>query len=146
MGICCSELNDFEFWTGDGQNLGGTWDSNGCNGTELIVDGVSNPWIDDYAWYCGNLGDNLTSVALKFPNGFGLYDMHGHLVEFTADWFDNRSPSGSDPWNSVAATDRLVRGGRGESTPSGLRASMRQGSSPSHRYSNRGFRLVLRAP
>ena len=43
-----------EFWTGEGVDLGGDYSSNNCNGTEAIVDGVSNPLIGDYAWYCGN--------------------------------------------------------------------------------------------
>ena len=63
----------YDFWTPDG---GGNYAASACNGTETIVDGVGNPLLRDYAWYCGNLnnqygGDGSKEVGQKLPNGFG---------------------------------------------------------------------------
>ena len=66
-----------DFWTGSGSELGGTFSANTCLGSERIIDGNTNPLIGDYMWYCGN-DTGLKSVAQKLPNGFGLYDVHGH--------------------------------------------------------------------
>ena len=39
------------FWTGEGNDLGGTYSSNDCT-TGVTVD-MSNPPLSDYAWFCG---------------------------------------------------------------------------------------------
>jgi len=39
--------------------------------------------IDGYAWYTGNAKGNDPPVGAKKPNGWGLYDVHGYLWEWT---------------------------------------------------------------
>ena len=41
----------YDFWTSDG---GGDYSSAICDGSAMIQDGVTNPLLGDYAWYCGN--------------------------------------------------------------------------------------------
>ena len=103
-----------DFWTGEGPDLGGDYSDVTCSGLETIEDGVSNPLIGDYAWYCGNNSPNdVKSVAQKLPNGFGLYDMHGNLWEWTADWWGSSSvATGVNPWNTDTETRRVIRGGQ----------------------------------
>ena len=69
-----------DFWTSDG---GGDYSANTCTGTETIQDGVSDPLLRDYAWYCGNNNNQYgvqgsKEVGQKSPNGFDL-DMHGNI-------------------------------------------------------------------
>ena len=157
------------FWTGDGATLGGNHSSDTMNGTETITDGVTNPLLGDYAWYGGNnTASDRSPVGLKLPNGFGLYDMHGNLSEWTGDWYDpgynylstndsGTPPSDVDPWNSVQALSwecyRTTRGGGHIASPAYVTASVRFISivspcvaSPTAFDEYNGFRLVLRAP
>ncbi len=39
--------------------------------------------INDYAWHTGNASGNDPPVGAKKPNGWGLYDVHGYLWEWT---------------------------------------------------------------
>ena len=138
----------FDFWTPSG---GGNYTSNGCNGTEVINDysGASLPLIQEYAWYCGN-NDNAygvrgaKEVAQKLPNGFGLYDMHGNLWEWTADWNGCAQPqSGIDPFCAVISSKRIRRGGSWIGTPAYLRSSYRASYIPEDAGSKIGFRLAI---
>ena len=138
-----------EFWTGQGSQLGGTYSSSTSTGNETILDGVSNPLLRDYAWYGGN-NDNQygvygsKEVGQKLPNGFGLYDMHGNLSEWTADWYGCIFPQTSaDPYCGSAGSYRVRRGGGWISSPSSMRASNRGGNYPTDRNVNGGFRLGL---
>ena len=93
------------FWTGDGVLLGGDSSSSGCDPEQQILDGSTNPLLGEYAWFCGNndgdCGDpefGSQEVGQKRPNGFGLYDMHGNLTEWTVDTFsESYSASGVNP-------------------------------------------------
>ena len=114
----------------------------------MILDGVSNPLLGDYGWFCGNSGYDVQPVAQKLPNGFGLYDMHGNLWEWTADWYNySYSIASVDPWNASVSSTRVIRGGGSGNHHNTLRASYRSWDIPSNNnYAYYGFRLVLRAP
>ena len=136
----------YDFWTPDG---GGNYSAQDCTGTETIQDGVSNPLLRGYTWYCGNRnnqygGEGSKEVGQKLPNGFGLYDMHGNLWEWTADWYGCSYPqSSTDPYCGTQGSYRVFRGGSWSDSPSEVRASTRYDSNPTLRYFYIGFRLGL---
>ncbi len=46
--------------------------------------------IDEYAWYYGNAEDKYQKIGLKKPNPWGLHDMHGNVLEWVMDKYDEK--------------------------------------------------------
>ena len=116
-------LSTADFWTGEGSNLGGNYNSNQCLSTVQIIDGNLNPLLGDYAWFCGNANNQTQPVATKLPNAFGVYDMAGSLWEWTADWEGCTFPQTDGAYCDVVASNRVRRGGAWTSNPAYLRSS-----------------------
>ena len=136
-----------DFWT---SNEGGNYSADTCDGTETIQDGSNpEPLLRNYSWYCGN-NDNAygvygsKEVAGKLPNDFGLYDMHGNLWEWSADWHGCSFPSnGTDPYCSLVGSSRVKRGGGWSGSPGSMRTANRGSSETTFRYFNIGYRIAL---
>ena len=113
----------------------------------MVVDGVSNPLVGDCVWYCGNNdGLNILSIGQKLPNGFGLYDMHGNVMEWAADWYGNSAPNGTKPWSANVDFNRMLRGGHLDDPPIYLRSSSIRAGTPTYSSGVIGFRLMRRVP
>ena len=78
-----------------------------------------------YRWSVTFCGNNTESVAQNLPNGFGLYDMHGNIGEYTTDWYGCNFPLPMGSWCSTTNSSRVVRSGHWFYDPSGLRVSFR---------------------
>jgi formylglycine-generating enzyme required for sulfatase activity/serine/threonine protein kinase len=79
------------------------------------------------------------------PNGFGLFDMHGNVWEWCADWYDadyyKASPR-QDPLGPQIGTRRVLRGGSWSNGGKECRAAYRYWLGPGGRIQDFGFRVA----
>jgi sulfatase modifying factor 1 len=102
-------------------------------------------------------GDTLTMEQAHFggkknplpvgsfpPNGFGLYDMHGNIFEWTNDWYGEYDPDDTiNPQGPAAGTKKVDRGGGFYDPAWKCRSAYRGGGTPpGNRGSGISFRLV----
>ncbi len=112
-------------------------------GTTTPYGGTGN--LDEMGWYGGTSG-NTHEVKTKEPNAWGLYDMHGNVLEWCSDWFDTdyyKTSPASDPTGPKSVSHRVLRGGDWSRHASYCRSAFRFHNAPSLRDSVIGFRLAL---
>jgi formylglycine-generating enzyme required for sulfatase activity len=101
--------------------------------------------LGEYAWYYGNSGNTTHSVGGKKPNAWGLYDVHGNVWQWCADWFDSKyyAESPDDPKGCPSGVSRVSRGGSWLYLAEGCRAAFRAyGGAPELRSCGLGFRVA----
>ena len=105
--------------------------------------GARHGELDEIAWYEGNSGWTMHPVGQKLANAWGLHDMLGSVVEWTADWY-GEYPSGAvtDPQGPETSWGRVYRGGSWGNRAGNVRSANRGGNTPGSSNSNFGFRLV----
>ena len=103
----------------------------------------SGTTVDAAGWHSINSGQRKQPVGQKEPNSWGLYDMHGNVLEWCWDWLGEYShESEIDPQGPNRGTSRVYRGGSWLFEPSQLRSAFRFGNHPNLRVSLVGFRVA----
>ncbi len=84
------------------------------------------------------------SVKRYRKNPWGLYNMHGNVWEWTAD-YDGDYPTGTafDPQGPAFGSNRVERGGAFNCAAYACRSAARGQAPASDRYVNLGFRFIL---
>ena len=91
------------------------------------------------------VGDKTIEVGQFFPNGFGLYDMHGNVWEWCQDnWHGsyNSAPENGTAWLSGHSSTKVVRGGSWYNDPVHCRSAYRNYIARGGRSSPFGVRAV----
>jgi sulfatase modifying factor 1 len=104
-----------------------------CNGTKPHGTETEGPYLE-----------KTTPVEKYSANAWGLYDMHGNVLEWCADWAAFY-PTGPviDPTGPANGSDRVNRGGCWISAAVSCRSAFRLRLVPSFRLYGLGFRVAL---
>lgn len=85
-------------------------------------------------------------VGAFSPNAFGLFDMHGNVLEWIEDCYAENyasgQPSNGAPYSPATCSYRIARGGSWANDPSLLRSALRAGDPATARMKNLGVRVA----
>ncbi|MDJ0837580.1 MAG: formylglycine-generating enzyme family protein [Acidobacteriota bacterium] len=99
--------------------------------------------LAEYDWFDGRVDEAQPVAALK-PNGWGLYDLHGNVLEWCRDRYgEYEQGTATDPLGPSTGLDRVVRGGGWVSSTRYCRVAYRLRSEPGDRDGDLGFRVAL---
>jgi formylglycine-generating enzyme required for sulfatase activity len=108
--------------------------------------GDGNPKLPESLTTVSDGYENVSPVRAFPPNGYGLYDMGGNVMQWVEDWYDRNYYETSpleDPKGPSMGTGRINKGGNWYSSPADCRCAFRGFSGPSMSFWNLGFRVVL---
>ncbi|NUQ64445.1 MAG: SUMF1/EgtB/PvdO family nonheme iron enzyme [Pirellulales bacterium] len=101
--------------------------------------------LESVGWFQTNSDIVTHPVGTKAPNAWGLFDMHGNVLEWCADWFGQdyyRESPRDDPTGPLDGGIRVIRGGSCHEPSVLCRATTRMTLGPQQFNSSVGFRVV----
>jgi formylglycine-generating enzyme required for sulfatase activity len=108
-----------------------------ANSTNAFTNGLEPKAV---GWFAENSGGHVKPTAIKSPNAWGLFDMHGNVAEWCSDLdVDDGDRGGAQ---SIATTLRAIRGGSVLSQLLSSRSAARRRASMDDHFSDVGFRVV----
>jgi formylglycine-generating enzyme required for sulfatase activity len=93
----------------------------------------------------GDYLQRTCTVGSYRPNLLGLYDMHGNVDEWCADWYADNTytkKARRDPTGPTEGSSRVVRGGCWANSDRYCRAADRDGYAPKAQLNSVGFRVA----
>ncbi len=106
--------------------------------------GDDDDLLGKYAWFAVNSSETSHPVAKLLPNAYGLFDMHGNVIEWCNEaGHDYANPPAENNSEEVLQSKdfRLVRGGHSMTLCRAVRSSKRFGERPSN-VDGLGFRVA----
>lgn len=122
-----------------GNHLPGDSDDNFGDGNSKLPEGMTT--VNDGYEY-------VSPVGSYPPNGLGLYDMGGNVMEWVQDYYDRNYYDSSpveNPQGPTVGTSRVNKGGNWFASPADCRCAFRGFSGDTMSFWNLGFRVVLEA-
>ena len=136
--------NEYAKWIGGALPTEAQWEyACRAGSTTAYSFGDDSDSLGDYAWYTINSSSKTHPVGQKKPNAWGLYDMHGNVREWCADWYGSYSTTAvTDPTGPTSGSYRVLRGGSWSNGADYCRSAYRNSGNPDG-YRNFGFRVCF---
>jgi formylglycine-generating enzyme required for sulfatase activity len=100
--------------------------------------------LGEYGWFWENASGRTHEVGTRRANGWGLYDIHGNVWQWCADWYAGYSDGHQiDPKGADSGEYRVLRGGSWAFGVDLCRAAYRYKYSPLIRIDFNGFRVCF---